>query len=57
MKKNIIDLVIKYGSCRSLWLCAIGNESTLRIKRLEKLESAYFDRILKATINIRDKEV
>lgn len=58
MKKDIIDLVIKYGSTRALWTYEVSTSgSPLRIKRLDQLEAAYFDRILKATKSIRDKEV
>ena len=58
MKKDIIDLVIKYGSCRALSLYESTNNGTpSRIKRLEKLEAAYMDRILDATRNMRHKEV
>lgn len=58
MKKDIIDLVIKYGSCRALWLYESSqNGSPLRIKRLDNLEAAYMDRILKATRNMWNKEV
>lgn len=58
MKKDIIGLVIKYGSCRALWLSEkINNGTPLRIARLEQLESAYFYKILDATRDIRYKEV
>ena len=58
MKKDIIEIVIRYGSARALWLCEVTNNgSPLRIKRLDQLENAYFDKILKATRDIRDKEV
>ena len=57
MKKDIIDLVIGYGSSRSLWLAALTNNGTpQRIKRLEQLSSAYFDKILKVTRSMRYKE-
>lgn len=58
MKKDIVDIIIRYGSTRALWAFEVTNNgSPLRIKRLDNLEAAYFDRILKATKNIRNKEV
>ena len=58
VKKNIVDLIIKYGSTRALWTYEATNGGTpLRVKRLDQLEAAYFDRILNATRSIRDKEV
>ncbi len=57
MKKDIIDLVIKYGSCRALWLSELTNDgSPLRVKRLDNLEAAYFNKIMEATRKIRHKE-
>lgn len=58
MKKDIIDLIIKYGSARALWTYeATNNGSPLRIKRLDRLEAAYMDKILDATRNMWGKEV
>lgn len=47
MKKDLIDYVILYGSTRALCLYEVTNNgSPLRVKRLEKLEDAYFNKIL-----------
>lgn len=59
MKKDIIDMVIKYGEFRALWLSAVMSDKStrLRTKRLDQLTEGYFDKILKATRDIRLKEV
>lgn len=58
MKKDIIDLVIRYGATRALWLYEATNKgSPLRVKRIDQLEAAYMDKILDATRNMWHKEV
>ena len=48
MKKDLIEYVILYGSARARYLWEVTDKgSPLRIKRLENLEAAYFDKILK----------
>ena len=47
MKKDLIDYVIRYASVRALWLYeSTNNGAPLRIQRLDRLEAAYFKKIL-----------